>query len=423
MIGELAIVLSIAPATFSQAVNRSLDASHRMTGIAAEVVEYSRSSSGSRELKFAVSFKKPTYIVFSQTEPPTGSRDAISMATHYDGKRVTVLDRVTNEYTYRDAPSVGTVSQRLSLALQTIPDCVRVLIDDQFRSSFFKPLVGLSGWTADGDGTWRLIQRPAAKRTQTTIVKFNRYGLLERVEFEQPGKYLSWRFTYRAAGRKPTLVLPKDALKVDSFLLRKPLPMATDASAQSTLRRAVAFFDRLRSGQITIDSAGSKTKVFLSMESIREDGQSSRWSYIGRNLVAVEKAKKLSLVRTAGRLTLANHLGRAGIAMHPFSKRLLMRENPIRQMIPDASRVSSMGELTIQSVPCVILRAQSSEIDIKLTIRKSDGALVDVQTKMLDSVGRTVTTSSTQYTYSNLGKPLPKSALAVSIPSGFRRVR
>jgi hypothetical protein len=218
------------------------------------------------------------------------------------------------------------------------------------------------------------------------------------------------------------LSLPKDALKVSSFIAYDPLPAFADARAKTSALAAIRFFDRLRYATILFRDDEGVARIEVAMNQIAESTHQSVWHYDGNVLTAAHSVQHVEMKEKIGRSRVPSELVRAKVTSRYFTRKLLLRENAMRSFIARTTSVKSIGSISVLGKPCTILQSKEKGRHINLVVRNSDGALVEVTTKNFEPNGRIATRSLIAMTYENLGKPRA-SISKPKIPAEYAMVR
>lgn len=421
MVSSLASLLIVAAPTFAADADRAIT---RLTAMKAGTASVSVNSNDGikREVaQYEVSWDGPSKIVFRMRTPVASGIDATDRTYAISGRSFVGFDATTREVIRRESPTVGTGFQRLSTVLGGATEAVRFFLDPAFPSEFFTPLKSAKDWKLAGSSssrTWTL----AGKRGSTPFsyrLTFNREGLPTAIRMATGGATLDWKLSYPPR-RSSSFTVPRNAAPVSAFMQRSAPPKFADREAREIVQLGQRTYDQLRNVEVTVSSNEGTFRLAASGDRLSESGPRVSWAYDGATLVLIDRSRRMAYRSKSGRLGIIERVASVGHQVHALQRTWVLRENALRQLFSPDLTVRSVGRVRIGSSDAVALNVDGRMWKGDLLLRRSDGLLLQTNTRNVDASGRTVSSSRQTFTYGTIGKTLPASRFQLAIPAGFQ---
>lgn len=333
------------------------------------------------------------------------------------GNKFSGFDRTNNEYLTRPAPVKATLLDRLGLALSTIDESVQPILELSVLDGLYIKFRGTKGWTKTEDAkTIRLLRYVGPEKDRVGAAFFfdKKTYLLKGATFMGgPSNVMAWRYEYGAKPKDISFRPPATALKVSSFLETRPQPSYADPIARRVAEASARAYDSLRHVELVVASSAGKHRIWMSSGRVRERQGNIDWSYANGWLTVLNLKKNRVYKGKTPYAQVPNYLQKLGLRMDPIIRQLGQRKNPMRVMLHERAKVRRIGAITDRGAMCDILQLEDSKLRVSVWVRQKDRLLQSVETRHLDENGKTVLSSTRDFQYMSLGKPLAQTVFQV----------
>lgn len=361
---------------------------------------------------------------YTVLEPAQGRWDRQHQQIFVSEGKATVVDRITSNYLVLDIPKLPDPTQSLRMAGLTVPEPVSFFLDPSQAKSVLGPMAQASGWKVRSVGPIKqcVLQSGSAKSANRAELRFDRSGRLTLFSLKSPQKEVAWQVTYRNDVQSPKAELPKRSVRVTSFVERLAQPAYSDAQARKYGAMAFEYFDKLIDAQVVFRDDNGTVRLTVAGPLVMEEAMNYAWAFDGRELTVQAHSKELYGQGKLSQRNIARSLQRFYIEPKLLSQRLLARENFLRAMLPPLAKLRSAGSVKVNGEDLAVLEAKFEDKVIQLSIKKKDGALVDLTSRTYDRKGKVQTTSRYGFQFSQIGKTAPISAFRLKNQRGYRTV-
>lgn len=329
-----------------------------------------------------------------------------------DGKDRYVVDHKTRQYKREKREADTDLRKALFYGDMTLDPLVLALVSEDGVKQYFEELKRQGQWEAvRGAGGWRLI----SKNPGGTVEAGFQDGTLRlsRLNLTAGKGTWNWSVQYRPIARTAAFVPPRSIRRVREFGTQFLAPVYANAAARRATERMFAAYDNLSSLSVEMDENGRKTTVMVRGERIRQTDDQADWSYDGSKVTIVVPSSRRAYQGAAESGELEDMLAALNARIDPTVKRLLMGENPFRDLLA-GRRVEVEGEMTVAGNSADLLTATGAGIRVSLVVRRSDGRVLSAASMPM----QTGQGSSSQKTFRYLAAA-SDSSLQVAIPAGF----
>lgn len=372
---------------------------------------------------YELTFVRPDRIRLRAQEPEQNGRAASDRTFALYGDDFAAYDATVHERLARQAVPVGSIVERFSALVGKTDDVILGMLEPELLAKFMEPFRTAKGWKVSASGGVTTLSRRSGEGAQANTTSFQFETSTKRLRGMRigiPDGTLVWQISYRAAPTSLNWRPPGDAPVVPSFTLRPIAPVYGDAQTKRIAERSIAAYDRLRHTAFRIEGTMGDGRVWISSGKVREEqpGFTYVWSQ-GQGAIAVRSTETFYAGK-AGLAGMIEYLARAGVRMDPIVRQIMTRQNPVRVLLVPGVRVNTVGELSIAGAPGYMLRFQNDKATVTLVIRKDNGLLSSIETRINDEKGIEAIRTTKLLIYDSVGSALDSKLFQLNAPSGFR---
>lgn len=372
---------------------------------------------------YELTYIRPDRIRLRAREPEQNGRAASDRTFALYGDDFAAYDATVHERLARQAVPVGSIVERFSALVGKTDDVILGMLEPELLAKFMEPFRTAKGWKVSAVGGVTTLSRRSGTGGAANTTSFQFETATKRLRGMRigiPDGTLVWQIVYRPAPSSLTWRPPTDAPVVPSFTLRPVAPIYADAQTKRIAERSIAAYDRLRHTTFRIESTMGDGRVWISSGKVREEQPGFTYVWNNGQGAVVMKSSDTFYSGKAGLAGMIEYLARAGVRMDPLVRQIMTRQNPVRVLLVPGVRVSTVGELSISGAPGHMLRFQNDKATVTLVIRKDNGLLSSIETRINDERGVEAIRTTKLLIYDSVGSALDSKLFQLNVPSGFR---
>jgi hypothetical protein len=280
--------------------------------------------------------------------------------------------------------------------------------------ALYARLLTMSGWkSSPGPGTQKLTRTVGPSKSRVVFGRSDH--LLRELWLKDAASELRWQITYGAP--KPSFSIPADARRVSAFTLNEAPPNFKNAEAKSLYRSMITAAAKLQSGTVIVREANENVRVSFQGSGLREGRSNIVWVFDGTNLAVHNVRAKRYYRGKARRSDVLDLVTKLGGRVDAFTRYVLLRRVPFKDVIPLGSTLSVGGSMSINGKSRTILRSESPRKRLSFSIDPGTHLPASILIEVRDG-SRIISTSSRTFDYLQVNKSLPKEEFRLMRPSG-----
>lgn len=406
-------LLAGQPQTPDDAFDRCIAAHRAMRSASVAIdatLDYAGLSPGGG--RYDLEFVRPDRALLRIREPKREGRSATDRRYLLTPGRLTGYDMVANEYLKRDAPAKGTLAERFVLLLGGLDDAVQVALEPNVLEAFLDRYRQISQWKmVRTAGVLRLQHAtgPSSARFDLDPSRFT----LRAVHLEIPNGSLDWNFRY---GTPPARIdfAPKGSwIEVPAFYVGAAATYE-DAKAKALAAKSIRAYEDYRRGAFSIRSAEGEVAAAFDGRKGRQSYAEASWTFDGQD-ASLELPEGVFAGRCST-MELFSALRSADVSVDPFLRLLMVRRNPVRELLGPGMKARVVGSIVREGVACDILEIAGPGVRTSAWVRRDNGLIAVLSTENRDARGRLVSESEKEFSY----RPLPSGETFRSQTPGAR---
>jgi hypothetical protein len=376
------------------------------------------SSSGGRSMKGTVTLLSDAKgLVMRIQQPALAGYERSDRIYRVSGAKLEGYDLVANERLSRDLLPLGSPADRLAFALGNLEEAPTVLLKRERMADLFASLRAMKGWRVTPlAGTVKLSRSSAKPAQQARVVFGGKDHLLRELWMKNPGNELHWSIAY--GGPKVAFNPRADARKVAAFTQSEAPPKFADAQARKVYEGMMAAAAQLKSGTVVVKDQSSAVRIAFQGNFIREGQNGFIWLYDGKRLQVYNGTAKRFYTGKARRSDILDLVTACGGEVDAFSRYVLLRRVPFRDILPSAAKLSVGGSMSLNSRQLTILRAVSGAKRFSISVLQDIHLPSSIQVSALDRRGSVVSNSMRTFEYLRLNGSQPREEFSLAVPKG-----
>jgi hypothetical protein len=278
----------------------------------------------------------------------------------------------------------------------------------------------LGNWQLGAKGSaWKLEHRTPKGGSITLLVE-SKTTRVVGLSVATPDSRANWSFRYRQPPPSVAFRPPDDAIRVQEFDLRARPPRAFDAQSKALLERTLRAYDEVGSAHFVVERDGERVECWFSGARFRQRSRSADLSYDGKNLVVVDRRRKVVFSGRAGRSEVVAAAAAAGTPMEPMLRWLSLGENPLRQWLRSGCEIRWAGKGMLRGSRYSVMMATGSGVTLAFDVSDQSGLVYQITASgpLRSEVG---VTGVSRYFYPSWRRPLSSGELQASAPPGYER--
>ncbi|MEZ0325757.1 MAG: hypothetical protein ACAH95_07610 [Fimbriimonas sp.] len=399
----------------------SLRAHAQVRELSARIV-LSGTSEGRKANSVIGLYSTPSVLVMRVQEPQRPGLERTDRTYRVSGSRFDGYDAVANERLGREVPNRGTPAEKMAFALGALEEAPAVLLSNGRMKKLFESLKAMPGWKRSlGPGVLKLTRRGAVKGQnlgEAQVLFGAKNHLLRELMMKGRGSELHWTIVYDAL--KVGFGPPADARRVSAFTVAEAPPKFATREAKRSYERMIRAAAGIRTGTVLIRDQDVSVRLAFQGRSIREGRSGFVWVFDGSSLSVHNSITKKFYRGMARRSDVIDVIAKLGGRVDPWSRYVLLRRVPFKDIVGSGDSVSVGGSMTISGVERTILRAVRARKRVSFSVR-SDNRLPDsIQVELLDLDSRLLSSSRRTYEYVRLNGTQPAAEFHLVPPKGTR---
>jgi hypothetical protein len=379
-------------------------------------------ASGQKRNSIINIYSTPSVLVMRVQEPPQSGLDRTDRTFRVSGKRFEGYDAVANERLARDLPNTGTPAQKMTFALGALEEAPAVLLDQGRMKKLFESLKAMPNWkVSPGPGVTKLTRKGAIKGqnlSEARVLFGAKDRLLRELLMKGRGSELHWTIAYNTP--KVGFSTPADARSVSAFTVAEAPPRFATAEARRIYDAMVKAAAKLRSGTVLIRDQEDSVRFAFQGRSVREGRPGFIWVFNGSTLSVYNSAAQKFYRGRARRSDVIDIVAKLGGRVDAWSRYVLLRRVPFKDIIGSGDVVSVGGTMTIGGVERTILRATRPRKRLSFSVRKDNRLPDSIQIEVLDLDGRLLSSSKRTYDFLRLNGAQPPAEFSLPAPKGLK---
>lgn len=348
--------------------------------------------------RFALDFVRPDHALLRVREPSREGRPATDRRYLLVPGSLVGYDLVASEFLKRDAPAKGTLAERFVLLLGGLDDAVQVVLEPRVMDAFFGRYRQITRWQlVRKPGILRLQHASGASSAQFDLDASN--FTLRAVRLQIPNGALEWTFSYGTPPKRIAFSPPGNWIEVPAFYVGAAATYA-NAQAKALANKSIRAYESYRRGAFTVRSPDGVVVAALDGRKGSQRGDDYVWTFDGS--VATMRLPSGTYTGRSSLLELLSALSSAGRPIEPFLRLMLVRRNPMRELLGPGMKARVVGSILRGGIPCDILEIAGPGVRLSAWIRRDNGLIAALSTENRDQAGNLVSENEKEFSYSAL---------------------
>jgi hypothetical protein len=383
----------------------------RTYAVSARVARYEadRSASGSWDL--VVTADGPPHVLLDVP----GTSLIVS-----DGATVRWLDLTLRQYRVVSTPEHRTLAGPIKSAGYPLDEAQTAFLGPGGMAATLRDFRRLGRWQLGAKGSAWKLEHLAPKGGSITLLVDSKTTRLVGLSVETTGSRANWSFRYRQPPRSVAFRPPDDAVRVQEFDVRTRPPRAVDPESKALLERTLRAYDGVGHAHFIVERVGERVECWFSGARFRQRSRSADLTYDGKNLVVVDRRRKVIFSGRAGRSEVVTAAAAAGTPLEPMLRWLSLGENPLRQWLRSGFEVRWAGKGMLRGSRYSVMMATGSGVTLAFDVSEQSGLVHQITASgpLTSEVG---ITGISRYSYPSWRRPLPPAQLQALAPAGYER--
>lgn len=407
-------ILAGQPTTPAQALERCVLAHGAMASASVSVDTENQIKGLARSSShFEVAYLQRTRLRLRVKQPVMGGQPASDRTYTLSPGQFAGLDTLNNEYVLRKVPDEGSLAERAGTIMGSLDDSVQAILDPAVLEAFVGRVSPLKGWTMKRSGNLLKLQQHTGPNAVQFDIDGSRF-VMRRMRLETLQGYIEWRFAYQRPPERIEFVPPRNAIEVVAFYVGGRANYA-DPGSKKLAEAAIKAYEGYSQGAFDVVSSSGAARVVFDGRKARQNGGGADWAYDGK-VATIRDVKTGTVYRGAATFSeLLTALSAAKQAVDPTLRLLMVRRNPVRELLGPGMKARRVGAISQDGRMCDILELTGPGARISLWLDQKTHLLARIATENQDARGNTV--SESEKTFSYLA-PTTVSAQTFSLGSG-----
>lgn len=321
--------------------------------------------------------------------PGIAGQDRIDYVYEFKGDVMTGTDRLAREVIRRRIRPGATWDQRLVDILGTAREPVLLVLDRAYGKAQMKIAADQGTWTKSTESG-----QTALRNSLGRVFLASKSGSLAGITAGRGDQALRYNYIWQPNVRLISPLTDSSYVPVNSFLQKSSLPKS-DLATEETVRSVIRAHQRFAVGTVTVDGV----KILLNRNRIGEVRANSRWQFDGSKLSVRGASGSYTYLQPRKRDEVLPTLAKLGITVDPYSRNLLNRQIPFRDLLRGLDRMRTVGQIGSGSSQLTIVEATGPGRKLAFTIRP-DGLVQESDYDIAGKSGRIQSVRKFQYSRS-----------------------
>jgi hypothetical protein len=220
---------------------------------------------------------------------------------------------------------------------------------------------------AAGQGTWTKSNESgqvALRNSLGRVFLASKSGTLVGITAGRGDQALQYNFSWQPTAKVISPLADSTYITVSSFLQKSALPKS-DAATEESIRSVIRAHQRFAVGTVTVDGV----KILLNRNRIGEVRANSRWQFDGTKLSVRGANGTYTYLKPRRRDEVLPTLAKLGVTVDPYSRNLLNRQIPFRDLLRGLDRMRTVGQIGSGASQLTIVEATGPGRKLAFTIR------------------------------------------------------
>jgi hypothetical protein len=291
--------------------------------------------------------------------PGIAGQDRIDYVYEFKGDVMTGTDRLAHELIRRRIRPGATWDQRLVDILGGAREPALLVLDRAYGQTQMKIAAGQGTWTKSNESG-----QVALRNSLGRVFLAAKSGALVGITAGRGDQALRYNYVWQPTAKLISPLADSTYITVSSFLQKSALPKS-DAATEESIRSVIRAHQRFAVGTVTVDGV----KILLNRNRIGEVRANSRWQFDGTKLSVRGANGTYTYLKPRRRDEVLPTLAKLGVTVDPYSRNLLNRQIPFRDLLRGLDRMRTVGQIGSGSSQLTIVEATGPGRKLAFTIR------------------------------------------------------
>ncbi len=291
--------------------------------------------------------------------PGMAGQDRIDYVYEFRDDVMIGTDRLAHEVIRRRIRPGATWDQRLVDIIGAAREPALLVLDRNYGLNQMKIAAGQGTWTKAAEGG-----QTAYRNSLGRVFTAAKNGSLSGITAGRGDQALRYNFAWQPNVKLIDPLIDSTYLLVSSFLQKRALPKS-DAATEETIRSVIRAHQRFSVGTVTVDGV----KILLNKNRIGEIRANSRWQFDGTKLSVRGEKGSYVYLKPRKRDEVLPTLVKLGITVDPYSRNLLNRQIPFRDLLRGLDRMRTVGQIGTGASQLTIVEATGPGRKLAFTVR------------------------------------------------------